>query len=115
MGLLLVPILKSADLEKPDVRLVVTRPASAPGPLDNPLKGYCLYTNAGEIHRPYSMIFQYVSWKELEPIEGRYAFEDWEKKKWSHPRANGKHVVLRVYVDYPKKFQDSLIGCVPGG
>ncbi len=103
VGLLLVPILESADLEKPDVRLVIARPASAPGPLDNPLKGYCLYTSAGKIHRPYSMVFQYVSWKELEPTEGRYAFEAWEKKKWSHPRASGKHVVLRVYVDYPKK------------
>ncbi|HCU87516.1 MAG TPA: hypothetical protein DGP39_08300, partial [Verrucomicrobiales bacterium] len=80
--------------------LTVYRPPVALGPLDNPLKGYCLYTNAGEIHRPYSMVFQYVSWKELEPIEGKYAFEAWEKK-WVHPRAMGKHVVLRVYVDYP--------------
>jgi len=103
VGLLLVPFLESADFEKSEGGLAVTRPPSAPGPLDNPLKGYCLYTNAGEIHRPYSMVFQYVSWKELEPIEGRYAFEAWEKKKWSHPRANGKHVVLRVYVDYPGK------------
>jgi len=82
--------------------LTVYRPPVALGPLDNPLKGYCLYTNAGEIHRPYSMVFQYVSWKELEPIEGKYAFEAWEKK-WAHPRAMGKHVVLRVYVDYPSK------------
>jgi len=103
IGLLLVPFLESADLKKPAGGPVVTRPASSPGPLDNPLKGYCLYTNAGEIHRPYSMVFQYVSWKELEPVEGRYAFEDWEKRKWPHPRASGKHVVLRVYVDYPGK------------
>ena len=82
--------------------LTVYRPPAGLGPLDNPLKGYCLYTNAGKIHRPYSMVFQYVSWKELEPIEGKYAFEAWEKK-WEHPLAMGKHVVLRVYVDYPSK------------
>jgi hypothetical protein len=103
VSLLLVAFLEAADFEKPNLGLVVARPTSAPGLLDNPLKGYCLYTDAGKIHRPYSMVFQYVSWKELEPIEGRYAFEAWEKRKWSHPRANGKHVVLRVYVDYPEK------------
>ena len=83
--------------------LVVHRPAAALGALDNPLKGYCLYTNAGKIHRPYSMVFQYVSWKELEPAEGKFAFEAWEKKAWDHARAKDKHVVLRVYVDYPSK------------
>jgi len=103
IGLVLNPFLEAADLEKPADGLSITRPASSSGPLDNPLKGYCLYTTAGKIHRPYSMVFQYVSWKELEPVEGRYAFEDWEKRKWSHPRASGKHVVLRVYVDYPSK------------
>jgi len=103
VGLLLATFLEAAGLKKLDIELVITRPASSPGPLDNPLKGYCLYTNAGKIHRPYSMVFQYVSWKELEPIEGMYAFEAWERKKWAHPRAIGKHVVLRVYVDYPTK------------
>ena len=49
------------------------------------------------------MVFQYVSWKELEPAEGKVAFEAWEKKAWDHARAKDKHVVLRVYVDYPSK------------
>jgi len=103
VGLLLGPLLKAAGSDKLDTGLLVARPIAALGPLDNPLKGYCLYTNAGKIHRPYSMVFQYVSWKELEPVEGRYAFDAWERKKWAHPRAIGKHVVLRVYVDYPTK------------
>ena len=93
-----------ADEAKPSAGgFEIRRPAAASGPLDNPLKGYCLYTNAGKIHRPYSMVFQYVSWRELEPIEGKYTFEDWEKKDWNHPRAKDKHLVLRVYVDYPSK------------
>ena len=49
------------------------------------------------------MVFQYISWKELEPAEGKFAFEAWEKKAWDHARAKDKHVVLRVYVDYPSK------------
>ena len=93
-----------ADEAKPSAGgFEIRRPAAASGPLDNPLKGYCLYTNAGKIHRPYSMVFQYVSWRELESIEGKYTFEDWEKRDWNHPRAKDKHLVLRVYVDYPSK------------
>ena len=70
-GLLLGFLLKAVGSDKLDTGLLVARPIAALGPLDNPLKGYCLYTNAGKIHRPYSMVFQYVSWKELEPVEGR--------------------------------------------
>jgi len=36
---------------------VVVCPEAAPGPLDNPLKGWCPYTDAGPIHQPYSMVF----------------------------------------------------------
>jgi hypothetical protein len=81
--------------------MVVIHPKSAPGPLDNPLKGYCVYTDAGSIHRPYSMVFLYVPWKKIEPTEGQYAFAEWEKTAWAHKAAVGKHVVLRVYADYP--------------
>ncbi len=92
-----------AQPEAGDAGEVVVRPKAAPGPLDNPLKGYCVYTNAGKIHRPYSMVFLYVPWKKLEPVEGRYAFDEWEKEAWGHKAAVGKHVVLRVFADYPKK------------
>lgn len=80
---------------------VVVRPEVAPGPLDNPFKGWCPYTNAGPIRQPYSMVFLYVPWKTLEPVEGRFDFEHWEQTAWSVPTAKGKHVVLRVYTDYP--------------
>lgn len=79
---------------------VVVRPEEQSGPLDNPLKGWCPYTNAGEIHQPYSMVFQYVSWRELEPVEGEYRFAEWERT-WDVPEAQGKHIIFRVYVDYP--------------
>jgi len=79
---------------------VVIRPPAKAGPLDNPLKGWCPYTNAGQIHQPYSMVYQYVSWRELEPVEGEFRFDEWEKT-WQDERAQGKHIVFRVYVDYP--------------
>ncbi len=82
---------------------VVVVPEAAPGPLDNPLKGWCPYSDAGPIRQPYSMVFLYASWKTLEPEDGRYTFQDWERKEWSVPAAKSKHVVLRVYVNYPSR------------
>ena len=81
---------------------VVVRPKSAEGPLDNPLKGWCPYPSAGTIHQPYSMVFQYISWRELEPAEGDYRFEEWEKS-WDSKASKDKHIIFRVYVDYPSK------------
>lgn len=81
---------------------VVVNPRPKPGVLDNPLKGWCPYPNAGTIHQPYSMVFQYISWRELEPVAGDFRFEEWEKQ-WNSKASAGKHVVFRVYVDYPKK------------
>ena len=78
-------------------------PEPAPGPLDNPLKGWCPYTDANPIRMPYSMVFLYAPWKELEPEEGHFAFDKWERTAWSVPEARGKHVVLRIHIDYPSK------------
>lgn len=98
---LLVLMLATPALAAPPEANVVVRAEAAHGPLDNPLKGWCPYTDAGPIHQPYSMVFLYAPWKELEPEPGRFAFEEWERKAWSVPEAEGKHVVFRVFVDYP--------------
>ena len=82
---------------------LVFRPAPAPSPLDNPLKGWCPYADAGDIVQPYSMTFQYVSWRDLEPSPGKYRFDEWEKRSWEHPAARNKQVIFRVWADYPTK------------
>lgn len=79
---------------------VVNLPAG-PGPLDNPLKGWGTYADAGPIRQPYSMVYFYVPWKQLEPTPGHYEFAAWEKKVWDAKAARGKHVIFRVYLDYP--------------
>lgn len=81
---------------------VVVKPAYQPGPLDNPLKGWCPYTDAGPIYQPYSMVFQYISWRDLEPTEGEYQFEKWEKS-WDSPLGKNKHIIFRVFIDYPSQ------------
>lgn len=83
--------------------LKTVRPEPAPGPIDNPLKGWCPYSDYEPISLPYSMVYTYVSWKTLEPREGVYAFEDWEKTAWNEPAAAGKHIVFRVFLDYPSQ------------
>lgn len=87
---------------------MVVRPLPQPGPLDNPLKGWCPYTDAGTIRQPYSMVFLYVPWSELEPTPGNYRFDAWEKS-WNVEAARGKHIIFRVYIDYP-----SLPSGLPG-
>ncbi len=76
------------------------RPAPQPGPLDNPMKGWCPYTDAGKIHQPYSMVFLYIPWSQLGPRQGNFQFEAWEKT-WNVERPKGKHIIFRVYIDYP--------------
>lgn len=99
---LLLPLLRSSANHGYGAEpTVMVTPKPALGSISNPLKGWCPYPNSGVIHQPYSMSFHYVSWKELEPTEGGFAFEQWEKDAWEQDGARGKHVVFRVYIDYP--------------
>lgn len=76
--------------------------APADGPLDNPLKGWCPFvTEATKLDVPYTMAYFNVTWKDLEPEEGKFAFSEWEKSKWELPGAKGKHIVFRLILDYP--------------
>lgn len=81
----------------------VVRPKVGVGPLDNPLKGWCPFAEAGEITLPYSMVYFNVSWSELEPQDGKFAFEEWEQRVWNTERAKGKHIVFRVIADTPRR------------
>lgn len=75
---------------------------SAPGPLDNPLKGWALYSDSGtEYSVKPTMAYFYVSWRELEPEPGKYQFDAWEKRTWDNPAARGKHIIFRLYLEYP--------------
>lgn len=75
-----------------------------PGPsaLDNPLKGWAAYAEDwAKYHLPVSMAYLYVTWRELEPEPGKFAFEAWEQRAWQHKLAREKHVIFRVVIDYP--------------
>ncbi|MER3473235.1 MAG: hypothetical protein C4335_04225 [Armatimonadota bacterium] len=80
----------------------VLRPAAAEGALDNPLKGWAAYSEDWNQHAlPARMAYFSVSWRELEPERGRYRFAKWEQSRWESRNARGKHIVMRLYLDYP--------------
>ncbi len=80
---------------------VVFRPAYAPGPADNPLKGFVPYAGRGR-EFPHSLEFNYLSlaalmtgptnftWKPLEQLLDGIA-------------ARGCQGIFRVYLEYPRK------------
>jgi hypothetical protein len=73
-----------------------------PGPLDNPLKGFASYCDAGTpLNCPVTMAYEGASFKQLEPEEGHFTFDEWEEDSWDKAPAAGKRVVLRIFMDYP--------------
>lgn len=74
-----------------------------PSPLDNPLKGWCAYSDPGFVHSlPVSMAYFYASWRDLEPQPGKFDWAGFEKK-WDSPLGKGKHVILRLFLEYPNQ------------
>lgn len=70
----------------------------------NPLMGYAPSAKEPEVTKDIQLVYMDVTWKELEPQKGVYAWETLEEKnqlkRWLK---EGKHVVLRFVLDYPWK------------
>ncbi|MDP1385830.1 DUF4832 domain-containing protein [Streptococcus anginosus] len=71
--------------------------------LSNPLMGYAPSARESEVSRDIQLVYMDVTWKELEPQKGVYAWKILEEKnqlkRWLK---EGKHVVLRFVLDYPQ-------------
>ncbi len=82
----------------------VLQPKLADGPLDNPLKAWAAYSEAWNRYAlPARMAYFYTSWRDLEPEPGRYRFAEWESNRWDSDNGRGKHIVFRLYLDYPNR------------
>lgn len=89
-------------LQRRLVQSRTTRPVPADGALNNPLKSWAAYSEEWNRYAlPTRMAYFYVSWRELEPERGRYRFAEWEANRWENANARGKHIVFRLYLDYP--------------
>lgn len=102
LGARLVP--SFADEPPRDSRTRTIRPAPALGPLNNPLKSWAACGEPwARYFLPVSLTHHYVSWRELEPRQRDFRFDDWEKRAWDNHLSRDNHIVFRVYVDYPNR------------
>lgn len=71
--------------------------------LFNPLIGYVPQAEEEHFFPESTLVYVDVTWRELEPEEGEYQFEQIEEEnhleQW---RQEGKHAVLRFLCDYPE-------------
>ncbi len=72
--------------------------------LHNPLMGWAPPADGGPYSQPHRLVYANLTWKELEPKEGQYAFEEIEKKyKFKDWADHGVKVILRIVMDYPRE------------
>ncbi len=70
----------------------------------NPLMGYAPCAWNAEVSDDISLLYMDITWAELEPEEGQYAWESIEKEnQLSRWREEGKHIILRFVCDVPGK------------
>lgn len=72
------------------------------GPILNPLMGWAPWATLRESEQPHTLVYADLSWRDLEPQEGFFDFDSFEKKhqlaRW---RNEGKRVVFRFVADIP--------------
>ena len=74
---------------------------NAPGPVDNPLKGFVPYAGRST-NFPHSMEFNYISWRSLAPDATRF---DWQPldRLLNDIASRGHQAVFRIFCEYPGK------------
>lgn len=99
----MITTLLAASLIAPQ-RSVWREIPSGPVPVTNPLKGYAPYDSPDSAHyEPSTLVYKSATWRELEPSEGVYKFDEWVNRDWMTPFAKDRHVVMRVMLDYPSR------------
>lgn len=70
----------------------------------NPLMGYAPCAWNDTVSDDVSLLYMDITWAELEPEEGKYAWESIEKENHlSRWKEEGKHIILRFVCDVPGK------------
>lgn len=83
------------------VERVVFRPAYAPGPADNPLKGFVPYAGQGRMF-PHALEFNYLSLASLMTGPTNFNWAPLERLL-DDIASRGCQSVFRVYMEYPRK------------
>lgn len=80
----------------------VIHPEKISGPIVNPLMGWAPWATIKESHQPHSLVYADLTWQSLEPQEGIYDFNTFEREqqlaRW---RKEGKRIIFRFVLDKP--------------
>ncbi|CAM4059947.1 DUF4832 domain-containing protein [Paenibacillus alkaliterrae] len=85
------------------VKRISYSPAETDEVLANPYMGFSVDAKYVEVTQPFRLAHANLSWRELEPAKGEYAFDEIERKfNFAHWRKEDVKLVLRVILDYPR-------------
>ncbi|PWK16466.1 DUF4832 domain-containing protein [Tumebacillus permanentifrigoris] len=86
-------------LARPD--FVQVQPQGSEAVLNNPFMGLVPAASGGPYVQPHRLVYMVLSWRDLEPEKGRFAFEEIERKyKFAEWNQRGVKVILRFVLDY---------------
>jgi hypothetical protein len=81
---------------------VLYTPAEISSVLNNPYMGWAPWASGGPYQQPHRLAYANVSWRDLEPTKGNYAFSALEtENKFTYWASQGVKVILRINMDYP--------------
>ena len=77
--------------------------------LNNPFMGWVPWAMNGPVSQPHRLVYAGISWRELEPERGQFAWDEVEEKYlfdfWTE---RGVKFVIRIVLDTPKRGQGEL-------
>lgn len=84
-------------------------PVEYHGVLNNPYKGWAPSALYGPYNQPHRLVHAYISWRELEPERGVFAWDALEAKNSFDSWANkGVKIIPRIMLDYPTDNPDEM-------
>lgn len=79
-------------------------PAETDEVLANPYMGFVVDARYDGAKQPFRLAHANLTWRELEPAKGKYAFEEIERKyNFAYWKQKGVKLVVRVILDYPRE------------
>lgn len=104
-GILVFVIQDSLHAAESPAGRTVFYPEESDRVLANPFMGFAVDAKYDESAQPFRLAHVNLTWRELEPEKGRYAFDAIEEK-FNFPlwRQRGVHLIVRVIMDYPRDY-----------
>lgn len=77
--------------------------------LNNPFMGWVPWATSGAARQPHRLVYAGISWRELEPVKGQFAWDAIEDKYlFDYWTEKGVKFILRIVLDTPTSGQATL-------